>query len=62
LNRIAATGVSARTVNRHRQIVSAVFNYGMKESTFGLPHNPATAADKRREPLRGTSGSASRLR
>ena len=53
LSRIAATGVSARTVNRHRQIVSAVFGYGMRESTFGLPSNPAKAADKRREPHPG---------
>ena len=34
-------GVSARTVNKHRAIVSAIFNYGMRESTFGLPANPA---------------------
>ena len=30
LSRIAVTGVSARTVNRHRQIVSAIFGYGMR--------------------------------
>jgi integrase len=53
LTRIAATGVSPRTVNRHRQIVSAVFGYGMRESTFGLPSNPARGADKRRDPHPG---------
>jgi len=53
LTRIAATGVSPRTVNRHRQIVSAVFGYGLRESTFGLPSNPAKGADKRREPHPG---------
>ncbi len=53
LTSIAATGVSARTVNRHRAIVAAAFNYGTRESTFGLPANPARAADKRREPHPG---------
>ena len=53
LSCIAATRASARTVNRHRAIVSAVFNYGMRESTFGLPSNPAKGADKRREPHPG---------
>ena len=42
-----------RTVNKHRAVVSAIFNYGMRESTFDLPANPALAADKRREPHRG---------
>jgi integrase len=53
LSGIAATGVSARTVNRHRATVSAIFNYGTRESTFNLPTNPAKAADKRREPHPG---------
>jgi integrase len=53
LSRIAATGVSARTVNKHRQIVSAIFGYGMRGSTFDLRRNPATDADKRREPHPG---------
>ncbi len=53
LTTIAATRVSARTVNRHRAMVSAIFNYGMRESTFHLPANPAAAADKRREPHPG---------
>ena len=50
---ISATGVSARTVNKHRALVSAIFNYGMRASTFGLSTNPAHAADKGREPHRG---------
>jgi integrase len=53
LAEVAATGVSARSVNKHRSIVSAIFNYGARESTFNLPANPASAADKRREPHPG---------
>jgi len=50
---ISDTGVSARTVNKHRAVISAIFNYGARESTFNLPANPAHTADKRREPHRG---------
>ena len=50
---VSATGASARTVNKHRAIIGAIFAYGMKASTFGLPANPAREADKRREAHRG---------
>ncbi|MHB8690029.1 MAG: tyrosine-type recombinase/integrase [Solirubrobacteraceae bacterium] len=50
LDMVAATGVSPRAVNKVQAIVSAVYMYGMKESTFALPRNPASGADKRREP------------
>jgi integrase len=53
LAKVSASGASARTVNKHRAIVSAIFNYGARESTFNLPTNPARGADKRREPHRG---------
>ena len=43
-------GVSARTVNKHRQVLSAIFNYGRREDTFALPANPAEGTTKRREP------------
>ncbi len=49
---VAATGVSPRTVNRHRQLVCAIFSFGCLEATFALPHNPARAADRRPEPER----------
>lgn len=49
LRTIAATGVSARAVNKTRNIIAAAFNYGMRQSAFGLPTNPAIAADVRRE-------------
>lgn len=49
LQTIAGTRVSARAVNKNRNIIAAAFNYGMRESAFGLPSNPALAADVRRE-------------
>jgi integrase len=54
LARVSRTAVSARTVNKYRAVISAAFNYGMRESTFGLPSNPAAHTDKRREPQRDT--------
>jgi integrase len=36
-----------------RQLVCAIFNYGMRPSTYRLPHNPVIDADRRREPERG---------
>ena len=44
------TGVSPRTVNKRRQLLSAIFAYAMREDTYKLPRNPVTATDKRREP------------
>ncbi len=53
LSAIAETGVSAKTVTRYRQILSAVFNYGMKEGNgFDLPRNPVRAAHRRTLPPR----------
>jgi integrase len=50
LRSISSTGVAPRTVNKARQLVCAIFNYGVRPSTYGLPTNPATCADRRREP------------
>src|SRR5437763_16259548 len=50
LRSIASTGVAPRTVNKGRQLVCAIFNYGMRPSTYALPSNPVTYADRRREP------------
>ena len=52
LRSVAARGVAPRTVNKVRQLVCAIFNYGMRPSTYGLPLNPATHADRRAEPER----------
>lgn len=49
---VAASGASPRTVNKHRQLIGAIFSFGCRESTFALPHNPARAADRRAEPER----------
>jgi integrase len=53
LRTVAAAGVSARTVNRTREIVCAAFNYGMKPTTYSLPTNPALGTDRRRVPEPG---------
>ncbi len=53
LARISATGASARTVNKYRSVIAAVFSYGCRQSTFALPANPAVDADKRQEPHPG---------
>lgn len=46
----AEPGVTPRTVNKHRQVLSSIFEYAMREETFGLPGNPVRGVDKRREP------------
>jgi integrase len=53
LQAVAATGVSARSVNRAREIVCAAFSYGMKPTTYSLPTNPALGTDRRRVPEPG---------
>ena len=52
LRSVATGGVAPRTVNKVRQLVCAIFNYGMRPSTYGLPLNPAAHADRRAEPQR----------
>ena len=52
LEKIAANGGSASTVNKYRADLVAVFNYGMRPATFELPSNPALASDRRKEPGR----------
>src|SRR5205823_2646239 len=53
LGEVSKTGASPRTVNKYRAVISAIFNYGMRETSYGLPANPATGTDKRTEPRRG---------
>ncbi len=50
LSSIARSGVAPRTVNKARALISAVFSYGMRPSTYALPSNPARHADRRAEP------------
>jgi len=44
LRAVAAAGVAPRTVNKTRQLVCAIFNYGMRPSTYALETNPARHA------------------
>ena len=51
LNAIAATGVSAKTVTRSRQILSAVFYYAIKDGNgFDIPRNPVANSHRRPAP------------
>ncbi|MBV9165605.1 MAG: tyrosine-type recombinase/integrase [Solirubrobacterales bacterium] len=43
-------GARPRTVNKHRQVISAIYTYGMREDSYGLAINPALGTSKRREP------------
>lgn len=52
LEKVSASGASASTVNKYRATIVSIFNYGMRESTYALPKNPALATDKRHEPGR----------
>jgi integrase len=48
----AREGVGARSINKHRQVLSAIFNFGLRPdhvARWGLSANPAAAAAKRRE-------------
>lgn len=50
LRELDQTGLSARSVNKQRATLSAIFNYAMREDTFALEVNPVAGTDKRREP------------
>ena len=43
-------GCKPRTVNRFRQLISAAFNYAIRDDTYAIAHNPAANTTKRREP------------
>jgi integrase len=42
-------GLSPRTVNKHRQVLAAMFAYACREDTYGLAANPVSRTTKRRE-------------
>lgn len=50
LRELDERGCKPRTVNRHRQLISAAFNYAMREDTYAFARNPAATTTKRREP------------
>ena len=41
--------VSARTVNKHRQVLHAIFEYARRDDAFGLRENPVSGTEKRPE-------------
>ena len=43
------SGMSARSVNKHRQVLAAMFAYACREDTYALAANPVSATSKRRE-------------
>jgi site-specific recombinase XerD len=50
LRKLDTEGVSPRSVNKNRQVLSAIFGYACRVDTHGLPSNPVAATTKRREP------------
>jgi integrase len=42
-------GMSGRSVNKHRQLLSAMFGYACREDTYALAVNPVSGISKRRE-------------
>ncbi len=49
LRSLDADGLTPRNVNKHRQVLAAIFNYGCRSDTLNLAFNPAAGTDKRRE-------------
>lgn len=43
-------GLTPRNVNKHREVLSSIFNYGCRADTLALPSNPVDGTDKRRQP------------
>ena len=52
LDKVADGDASNRTVNKHRQLICAIYGYANQDATYGLANNPATRADRRPEPER----------
>ncbi len=50
LRRLDDGGLSARNVNKHRQVLHAMFAYACRSDTLELDRNPVERTDKRREP------------
>jgi integrase len=49
LRKLDKAGLKPRNVNKHRQTLSAIFNYGSRDDTYQLPKNPAAGTDQRFE-------------
>lgn len=42
--------LTPRNVNKHRQVLAAIFSYACRADTYGIASNPVAGTDKRREP------------
>ena len=49
LRKLDHEGLTARNVNKHRQVLAAIFKYACRSDTFDLSANPVVGTDKRRE-------------
>jgi integrase len=43
------SGLSPRSINKHRQVLHSIFAHAMRKDTFGLAANPVVGTDKRRQ-------------
>lgn len=50
LRELDKQGLSARNVNKHREVLHSIFGYGMRADTYALSVNPVVGTDKRRVP------------
>lgn len=50
LRELDEAGVSPRSVNKHREVLSAIFSYACREDTHNLSANPVQGTTKRRVP------------
>ena len=51
LRKLDSEGVSPRSVNKNRQVLSAIFGFACRVDTHNLPSIPVAGTAKRREPL-----------
>jgi integrase len=49
LRELDRDGLSARNVNKHREVLAAMFAYGCRGDSFALAANPVDGSDKRRQ-------------
>jgi integrase len=49
LEKLDREGISARTINKHRQLVASVFEYAIADGEYGVFENPVRGTVKRRE-------------
>jgi integrase len=49
LRNLDREGLTPRNVNKHRQVLAAIFGYACRADTYGLAVNPVAGTDKRRE-------------